>query len=78
MISRIQFRPLLPFNTDQLLQAFPIGYSLKFSVTYKNPFWRNAGFSGEAVSDNSPVTLLYDTSPPDASDLAAKVYLHFI
>jgi monoamine oxidase len=72
MITRIQFKPLLPFNIDQLLQAFPIGYALKFTVMYKIPFWRKLGFSGEAVSDNAPITLLYDTSPPDADELAKK------
>lgn len=47
------------------------------SKLFKSPFWRKLGFSGEAVSDNAPITLLYDTSPPDADELAKKVILLF-
>jgi monoamine oxidase len=42
---------------------------------YEEPFWREQGFSGEAVTDAGPVTLTFDSSPRDGS---AGVLLGFV
>jgi monoamine oxidase len=42
---------------------------------YETPFWREDGFSGEAVTDAGPVTLTFDSSPRDGS---AGVLLGFV
>jgi len=51
----------------QLAQRMPLGAIAKYQVLYDAPFWRDAGLSGEAVTDAGPVTLTFDNSPSDAS-----------
>ncbi|MBN2707106.1 MAG: FAD-dependent oxidoreductase, partial [Deltaproteobacteria bacterium] len=36
----------------------------KFCALYENPFWRNAGFSGQAFSQLGPMAELHDASAP--------------
>lgn len=67
---RIKFTPELPRRRYELaagwarLPRLPL---LKIAVTYKTPFWREAGLNGAMQSDVSPLQLVFDNSPPDAS-----------
>lgn len=42
-----------------------MGSVIKVVATYERAFWREAGFSGEAVSDTGPVRLCFDDCGPD-------------
>jgi monoamine oxidase len=63
----IDYEPMLPVDRAQLLQRFPQGSSIKIQAVYPTPFWRDEGLSGYVNSDVGPVKLMYDNSPPDAS-----------
>ena len=67
LAGRIDYRPLLPARRDQLTQRMPMGSVGKAIVVYKQPFWLRRGLSGEAVSDEGPVRLVFDDSPRDAA-----------
>jgi monoamine oxidase len=43
----------------------PAGSLAKAEAIYDRPFWREAGLSGQAVSDTGPVRSTFDNSPPD-------------
>jgi monoamine oxidase len=66
LAARIQYEPALPPLRDQLTQHMPQGSLMKFEAIYDTPFWRDRGLSGQAVSENGPVKVTFDTSPPDA------------
>lgn len=51
----------------QLAQRMRLGAITKCQVLYERPFWRDAGLSGEAVTDAGPVTLTFDGSPSNGS-----------
>jgi monoamine oxidase len=62
----IEFTPALPAEHRQLPDQWPQGRLSKAYVAYPTPFWRSAGFSGEALSDEGPVFITFDVSPqPD-------------
>jgi monoamine oxidase len=67
LAGRIEYAPLLPSNRDALMQRFPMGATTKVMAFYEKPFWRDRGMSGEVVSTDSPVTVVFDNSPADAS-----------
>jgi monoamine oxidase len=63
--GRIEYLPQLPALRDQLTQRVPNGSIIKVEAVYPKPFWRDAGLSGQVVSDASPVRVTWDNSPPD-------------
>jgi monoamine oxidase len=64
--SFIEFNPPLPAQHQQLAANWPQGRLSKAYAAYATPFWRGAGFSGEALSDEGPVFITFDVSPqPD-------------
>ena len=67
LAGRIQYDPPLPPLRDQLTQRMPQGSLMKFEAIYDTPFWRSQGLSGQAVSENGPVKVTFDTSPADGS-----------
>ncbi|MCB0862299.1 MAG: flavin monoamine oxidase family protein [Solirubrobacterales bacterium] len=71
----IDYDPILPSDRAQLIQRFPQGNAIKVQAIYDKPFWREEGLSGYVNSDEGPVKLMYDNSPPDGS---AGVLLGFI
>lgn len=68
--SRIAFSPPLPQLTDQLAQRMPVGSAIKCFAVYERPFWREKGFSGEAVSDGTPITTAFDNCSVDGGQAA--------
>jgi monoamine oxidase len=68
--SRIDFTPELPKPRQDLvtgwsrLPRLPI---VKAAVLYQRPFWRADGLNGAMQSDRSPIQLVFDNSPEDAS-----------
>ncbi|HEY6794113.1 MAG TPA: flavin monoamine oxidase family protein [Kineosporiaceae bacterium] len=65
--SRIRFVPELPAPHRQLAQRWSTGVLSKIYAVYDSPFWREAGLSGMSISDEGPVFITFDASPPDAS-----------
>ncbi|MCV7358827.1 flavin monoamine oxidase family protein [Mycolicibacterium fluoranthenivorans] len=61
----IAFEPALPDEHRELIAHWPQGNLSKAYVAYEKPFWRAAGFSGEALSDEGPVFITFDVSPSD-------------
>jgi monoamine oxidase len=65
--GRIVYRPAMPGWRNQLTQRVPMGSVIKVHALYEEPFWRQEGLSGLAVSDSGPVRIVYDNSPEDGS-----------
>jgi monoamine oxidase len=64
LTGRIAYAPALPGYRDQLVQRMPQGTVWKCMAVYDAPFWRAEGLSGWGLSDDGPVRLTYDNSPP--------------
>jgi monoamine oxidase len=75
LAARIAFAPSLGGRRDQLTQRMAHGALTKCAAVYPEPFWRERGLTGQAVSDRGPVTATFDNSPPDG---APGVLLGFI
>jgi len=67
LAGRIQYFPALPASRDQFMQRVPNGSVIKCEAVYDRPFWRDAGLTGQAVSDADPVRVTFDNTPPEGS-----------
>src|SRR4051794_23785887 len=65
--GRIIYEPGLSALRDQLTQRMPMGSLMKAEAVYDKPFWRDQGFTGQAISDEGPIKVTFDNSPPDGS-----------
>ena len=65
--GRISYEPGLSALRDQLTQRMPMGSLMKAEAVYDKPFWRSAGYTGQAISDVGPIKATFDNSPPDGS-----------
>lgn len=65
LAGRIEYEPSVSVGRDQLTQRFAMGAAVKVIVTYEHPFWRKAGFSGEVVSSDGPLSVVYDSTSHD-------------
>jgi monoamine oxidase len=65
LVGQIAFDPPLPVARDRALRRLPAGRVTKVVCVYREPFWRERGLSGQAVSDGGPVGATFDNSPPD-------------
>lgn len=65
LAGRIRYEPDLPAARDALTQRFPMGATLKCRALYDRPFWRDEGFSGEAVLGDGPVSVVFDNTSRD-------------
>jgi monoamine oxidase len=64
LAGRLDYHPQLPALRDQLTQRVPNGSVIKCEAVYDKPFWRDAGLTGQVVSDASPIRVTWDNSPP--------------
>jgi monoamine oxidase len=64
LAGRIAYDPPLPALRDELTQRATQGALRKCMAVYDEPFWREDGLSGEALSASGPATLTFDNSPP--------------
>lgn len=55
--------------------GMPMGSVIKCHVAYRRPFWREAGLSGEAVSDGAPIRATFDGCSPDLSYCGLVVFV---
>lgn len=65
LAGRIAYTPEMPARRDQLTQRTPHGGIIKCHAVYAEPFWRAAGLSAEAASDQGPVKVAFDATPPE-------------
>ena len=64
LAGRLEYSPALPSLRDQLTQRVPAGSVIKMFLAYEKPFWREAGLNGQAASDEGPVKVTFDNTPP--------------
>jgi monoamine oxidase len=67
LAGRLEYDPILPSWRDQLTQRLPAGSVIKLYAVYDRPFWRDDGLTGQAASDEGPVKVTFDNSPPDGN-----------
>ncbi|KAK0520757.1 hypothetical protein OC834_006912 [Tilletia horrida] len=63
----ITYDPPLPASRTQLCQRMKMGRIGKVITTYKTPFWRKAGLTGQAVSSTGTTRATFDQSLEDGS-----------
>ena len=67
LASRLAYSPALPTGKAKLLKALVPGSLAKATAVYDRPFWRDAGLSGQGVTDVGPARTIFDNSPPDGA-----------
>src|SRR5262245_11582560 len=67
LAGRIEYDPPLPGMRDQLTQRMPMGKVIKCMAIYDEPFWREDGLSGQAISLPGPAQVVFDNTPPNGS-----------
>lgn len=63
LAGRLDYEPGLPGWRDQLTQRVPQGSVIKCMAVYDEPFWRDAGYSGQVTSTDGPVKVVFDNTP---------------
>ncbi|KAJ5668911.1 hypothetical protein N7462_009981 [Penicillium macrosclerotiorum] len=66
LYDKIKFKPALPLEKQRLARENKLGYYSKIIFVFDQPWWRNAGLSGEfkAVGEG-PILFSVDTSIPE-------------
>jgi len=65
LCQKIHFEQPLPYRKTQLFQRMPMGAAMKCYAIYNQPFWREQGYSGQIVSDRTPLHVSFDCTKPD-------------
>lgn len=63
LCTRIEFDPPVSAARERLHRAMRMGSTTKAIALYDRPFWRERGFSGEAVGTGDPLSVVFDASP---------------
>jgi monoamine oxidase len=74
MLDRIAFRPALPDARAALHRGMPSGSIVKCIAAYERPFWREAGYSGEAFSTDGIIRAVFDDSSADGRHAALVAF----
>ncbi|WP_343670802.1 NAD(P)/FAD-dependent oxidoreductase [Chitinophaga sp.] len=76
--DRIRFSPQLPAALVALLPTVHtwMAAAIKFALEYKEPFWREAGFSGMLYSHTGIIVEMYDHSNFEDNKFALKGFLN--
>ena len=74
LAGRIHYTAALPARRDQLTARMPMGSVIKYVAAYERPFWRQAGFSGEAFSDTGITVTTFDDSSHDGRQPALVTF----
>lgn len=67
LTDRISYSPPLPGHRSQMHQRMSPGATIKIHCVYPDPFWRAAGQSGRAFTDEGYVSVTFDNSCPGTS-----------
>lgn len=60
LLERIAWTPTLPPARSALHAQTRMGHTVKCQVRYRQAFWRDAGFTGEAVCTAGPLNVAFD------------------
>jgi len=63
LVSDIEFSPPLPAAKQALHNRLNMGSVIKIWIAYERPFWRDQGFNGSIVRDDTPVSPVFDVTP---------------
>ena len=75
LCERIRFTPELTPARRQLQRRMFTGSVVKCIVAYKTPFWRDDGYSGEAVADDGLVRIVFDDCTGDGDKAALLAFI---
>jgi monoamine oxidase len=75
LAGRLQYSPALPALRDQLTQRMPQGSVMKVIAIYDKPFWRDANWTGQVVSDVGPAQVTFDNTPPEGTPGALMAFI---
>ena len=67
LAGRIEWSPELPSDRTGLTASMLPGRAIKAMAAYDNPFWREEGLSGSVTSIGSPVSMVFDNTPPSGT-----------
>jgi monoamine oxidase len=67
LAGRIDCDPIMPPLRDQLTTRAPMGSVIKVHAVYETPWWRDEGLSGRVISDEGPIRVIFDNSPPEGT-----------
>ena len=70
LVGQLRFSPPLPPAREELQRASRMGRTVKCLLFFEQPFWRQRGLSGEALSTRGPVSLWFDNCAHDGSTAA--------
>ncbi|MFZ9003080.1 MAG: flavin monoamine oxidase family protein [Robiginitalea sp.] len=78
LLKKVAVTPELPGELTGIMGKTHtwMGESIKFGLTYKEPFWRDANSSGTVFSNVGPVSELYDHSAFTDDSYALKGFLN--
>ncbi|MCC6645939.1 MAG: FAD-dependent oxidoreductase [Polyangiaceae bacterium] len=65
LAQRIDWSPPLPPRKEQLLTRFSMGATVKCFALYDRAFWRDDGCSGEVVTTDHEVSVVFDNTSHD-------------
>ncbi|CAM4044808.1 NAD(P)/FAD-dependent oxidoreductase [Nocardia ninae] len=74
-VQHLRFDPELPQDRVTLQHAWQPVHGRKVNIVYDEPFWRQAGLSGSALTDLDAVPGLLDASPADGNAGVLSGYL---
>ncbi|HZH01890.1 MAG TPA: NAD(P)/FAD-dependent oxidoreductase [Flavisolibacter sp.] len=77
LAQKVEFVPALPETCIHVMQSTHtwMGEALKFALEYKQPFWRQKGFSGTVFSHSGIAQEVYDHTNADETRFALKGFL---
>ena len=75
LLGKIDFAPAMSAQRALVHTQMPAGSVIKCIASYKTPFWRERGFSGEAFSPRGLVRATFDDCSPDGSHAALVAFV---
>lgn len=75
LIQRIEITPPLPRRRVLLQERMRLAPVIKCALAYEQPFWRDAGLSGEAYSAHGVVRAVVDHSSPGGRQPALMAFI---
>lgn len=77
--ATIRFEPSLPAEMLSAMEQIPtwMAGQAKILAVYDQPHWRNAGLSGDGMSQKGPMTEIHDASPSEGGPYALFGFVGF-
>lgn len=75
LAASIAYDPPLGGLLVGLAQRMPMGSEVKVFATYDRAFWREAGLSGQVVTDGGPMSVAFDNTTPGVQSQPALLGL---